>query len=175
MSLKLLTLLVVAGVVLAGCGQKGPDPLVAAQAKEIAALEARIEELNGRVDAAAPDLAVLMAGALTQHGKLYYAGKARNWELAAYALHETNEALQEVQDFEDPLKQFPTPFSELVPPLVGPALGAIHMAIRAKDGKQFDEAFNTLTQACNACHATLNHGFIQVQAPTAREFTNQKF
>lgn len=175
MSLKALTVLVAVGVVLAGCQQQGPDPAIAAQAKEIEALKAQIEELNGRVDAAAPDLAVLMAGALTQHAKLYYAGKARNWELAAYALHETNEALQEVQDFEDPLQQFPTSFSELVPPLVGPALGAIHTAIRAKDGNQFDEAFNTLTQACNTCHATLDHGFILVQPPTTREFTNQKF
>jgi hypothetical protein len=122
-----------------------------------------------------PETAVLMAQVQTQHAKLYYAGHSQNWELAAYSLHEINEALQAVQTFNDQFEGFPTPLSELVPSLVGPPLGEIHSAIRARDPARFAQAFASLTEACNSCHATLNHGFIRVHTPQGGEFTNQRF
>ena len=141
----------------------------------LAASDAQIAELRERVEALMPETAVLMAQVQTHHAKLYYAGHARNWELAAYSLHEINEALQAVQTFNDQFEDFPTPLSEVVPSLVGPPLGEIHGAIRARDGARFDTAFKSLTAACNACHAMLEHGFVRVQEPTAVEFTNQAF
>lgn len=158
---------------LAGCapGEKTPaggDPQIAALQEKVDALEARVDELT-------PETAVLMAQVQIQHAKLYYSGHARNWELAGYALHEINEALQAVQTFNDQFEDFPTPLSEVVPALVGPPLGEIHSAIRAKDSARFESAFDSLTAACNACHATLDHAFIKVQTPAAADFSNQKF
>lgn len=158
---------------LAGC--QPPAASSTDLAPRIAALEEQVSTLNRRVDELMPETAVLMAQVQIQHAKLYYAGKARNWELAAYSLHEINEALQAVQTFNDQFEDFPTPLSELVPSLVGPSLGEIHSAIRAQDAARFDGAFKSLTAACNACHATLKYGFIQVREPTAIEFTNQSF
>jgi hypothetical protein len=139
------------------------------------AAEAQAAALAERVDALTPETAVLMAQVQIHHAKLYNAGHARNWVLAAYSLHEINEALQAVQTFNDQFEGFPTPLSEVVPQLVGPSLGEIHGAIRARDGARFDAAFKSLTAACNACHAMLEHGFIQIREPTAVEFTNQNF
>jgi hypothetical protein len=139
------------------------------------ASEAQVAALAERVDALTPETAVLMAQVQIHHAKLYYAGHARNWDLASYSLHEINEALQAVQTFNDQFEDFPTPLSEVVPQLVGPPLGDIHGAIRARDGARFDTAFKSLTAACNRCHAMLEHAFIQVREPTAADFTNQEF
>jgi cytochrome c556 len=144
-------------------------------AERIAALEAQVATLGERIGELTPETAVLMAQVQTQHAKLYYAGHAKNWELAAYSLHEINEALQAVQTFNDQFEDFPTPLSELVPSLVGPPLGEIHAAIRTADTARFETAFKSLTAACNACHATLSLGFIQVVTPKGGEFTNQSF
>lgn len=146
-----------------------------ASAERIAALEEQVASLGARLDELKPETAVLMAQVQIQHAKLYYAGHAKNWELAAYSLHEINEALQAVQTFNDQFEDFPTPLSELVPALVGPALGEIHAAIRTSDAARFETAFTALTAACNACHVTLSHGFIRVVTPQGREFTNQSF
>ncbi len=183
-------LLVVLSTALWGCSrqQTPSQSAAAAQAGDSAAdggeagtpadldtLRQQVEELTARVDELVPEPAVLMAQVQVQHAKLYYSGSAGNWELAGYALHEINEALQAVQTFHDQFEDFPTPLSELVPSLVGQPLGEIHSAIRARDRAAFGKAFDSLTQACNACHATLSHGFIQVQQPQAADFTNQKF
>lgn len=162
---------------LASCQPPAP-PAGAASADletRLQAHDAQLAALTERVEALTPETAVLMAQVQTQHAKLYYAGHARNWELAEYSLHEINEALQAVQVFNDQFEDFPTPLSEVVPPLVGPPLGEIHGAIRARDGARFDAAFRSLTQACNECHAMLKHQFIRVREPTATEFTNQSF
>lgn len=139
------------------------------------AMEDRVATLSGRLEELTPETAVLMTQVQIHHAKLYHAGHARNWELAAYSLHEINEALQAVQTHNDQFEDFPTPLSEVVPPLVGPPLGEIHGAIRARDGARFDAAFESLTSACNSCHAMLDHGFIRIREPAAAEFTNQSF
>ena len=164
---------------LAACQPSTPSASSVAASPEsaarIAALEQQVASLGERLDELTPETAVLMAQVQTQHAKLYYAGRAKNWELAAYSLHEINEALQAVQTFNDQFEDFPTPLSELVPSLVGPPLGEIHAAIRAGDAARFDTGFKSLTAACNVCHATLRHGFIQVVTPKGGEFTNQSF
>lgn len=162
---------------LVSCQQRASSTDAPSQdlAARLQASEAQVAALTERVEALTPETAVLMAQVQIHHAKLYYAGHARNWELAAYSLHEINEALQAVQVFNDQFEDFPTPLSEVVPALVGPPLGEIHGAIRARDGARFDAAFNSLTAACNSCHTTLKHDFIRVRAPTAVEFTNQIF
>jgi hypothetical protein len=160
---------------LVSCQPSPPGAASTDVAARLQASEAQVAALAERVAALTPETAVLMAQVQIHHAKLYYAGHARNWELAAYSLHEINEALQAVQVFNDQFEDFPTPLSEVVPPLVGPPLGEIHAALRARNGARFDAAFKSLTAACNACHAMLKREFIAVREPTAVEFTNQSF
>jgi len=141
----------------------------------IAALEKKVDALQERIQELTPEVGVLMGQVRTEHAKLYYAGEAHNWELADYFLEELNEALQAVQTYNDHFEDFPTPLSELVPQLVGPSLGELHQAIRAKDPKRFASAYQSLTAACNACHAALKRPFIHVQPPAHQEFFNQRF
>lgn len=166
---------------LSACTQSTPEgantgaTATAGVDKKMAELQQRVDTLQERVEELTPETAVLMAQVQIQHTKLYYAGHEKNWELADYTLHEMNEALQAVQTFNDQFENFPTPLSELVPNLVGPSLAQLNDAIRARDAARFEEAFDGLTAACNACHATLQHAFIHIQRPAGAAFPNQKF
>jgi hypothetical protein len=166
---------------LAACTRSAPPAgndgaaATAAADRKVAELQQQVEKLEERVDEMTPETAVLMAQVQIQHAKLYYAGHQENWALAGYTLHEMNEALQAVQTFNDQYENFPTPLSELVPSLVGPPLGQLDQAIRARDAARFAEAFDGLTAACNACHATLQRAFVHIQKPATADFPNQKF
>jgi len=52
---------------------------------------------------------------------------------------------------------------------------ALRAAIGKKDLAQFTQAFDALTQACNACHQATNFGFNVVTTPTGNAFLNQEF
>jgi len=51
----------------------------------------------------APGLGEFMAATQLRHAKLWFAGQAKNWDLAGYEVDEIKEGL------EDAAKQFPTP------------------------------------------------------------------
>jgi uncharacterized membrane protein len=58
---------------------------------------------------------------------------------------------------------------------IDPALAELKKAVEKKSSAQFASAFDTLTNACNACHAAANKPFIRIQRPTAAPLTNQNF
>ena len=67
------------------------------------------------------------------------------------------------------------PVPDLLDASVAQPIQQIDAAIRLKYRKQFDEAFGKLTEACNNCHATTDHAFIVIKAPSASAFPNQEF
>jgi hypothetical protein len=113
-------------------------------------------------------LADLMEGAQSRHIKLWFAGKARNWDLAAYETGQIKARLEEAAALYPRL-----PISDLST-MVGP-LDAMAQAVKAKDGARFASAFDDVTRACNACHQVNNRGFIAIKRPTAPAFSNQAF
>jgi len=113
-------------------------------------------------------LADLMEGAQSRHTKLWFAGKARNWDLAAYETGQIKARLEEAAALYPRL-----PVSDLST-MIGP-LDTMAQAVKAKDGAAFASAFDGMTRACNACHQVNNRGFIAIQRPTAPAFSNQVF
>jgi hypothetical protein len=104
----LIASVLIAGGALVACQPSPSSTSSAGSTDRVAALEEQLQALSERVDLLMPETAVLMAQVQTQHAKLYYAGHAQNWELAAYSLHEINEALQAVQTFNDQFQDFPS-------------------------------------------------------------------
>ena len=52
----------------------------------------------------------------------------------------------------------------------------LDFAIKLGYQRQFDEAYESLTKGCNACHATTDHPFVVIKAPdSAAVFPNQDF
>ena len=120
-----------------------------------------------------PGLGEIMALQQMRHSKLWFAGAARNWELAGYELDELKEG------FEDAAKLFPAvngvSLGEAIGAITAVDIPELGTAISAHDRTRFARAFDKLTASCNACHQSTAHGFIVIQRPAALPYTNQSF
>jgi hypothetical protein len=123
--------------------------------------------------AAASGLGEIMSLQQMRHLKLWFAGSAANWELAAYELDELKEG------FDDVLKRFPThdgvALAPIVNSLVAREIPGLETAIQARDAARFASAFDALTDGCNGCHQSAKHGFIVIQRPASLPYSNQSF
>ncbi len=108
-----------------------------------------------------------------RHAKLGLAARERNWDLAAYALKELDQALQTVAKVQPKYKNFTV--SEAIESMTGEAMRNLDDAVRARNMKQFTEAYGELTDGCNSCHTALNLPFIVIKPPEASSFPNQEF
>jgi hypothetical protein len=88
----------------------------------------------------------------------YYAAKAKNWDLAAYQLHEMLE-IQEVGEATRPehataLKAFEENY-----------LNKVTEAVKTKEWQTFDTAYKRAVVGCNNCHVNSGHGYIRYKLP----------
>jgi hypothetical protein len=108
-----------------------------------------------------------------RHAKLGLAAHEGNWELAAYAWKELDQAFSTVAKVQPKFRNLTV--SEMVESMTGEAMRSVDDAIRARDPKKFAAAYDALTDGCNSCHAALNHGFVVIKVPEASSFPNQEF
>jgi hypothetical protein len=120
-----------------------------------------------------PGLGEIMSLQQMRHSKLWFAGNARNWDLAGYEFDELKE------EFEDVAKLFPTVNDVSVGPVISgindKELSDLGKAMEARDFGKFSSSFDRLTAACNACHQTTRHPFVVIQRPTTLSYSNQSF
>ena len=120
-----------------------------------------------------PGLEQFMNVILTEHNKLWFAAKARNWPLAAYELGEIKEVMGDVQDFVPVFKNLP--LAQMMDAVVTKEIVDLEKAIEAKDFKKFAAGYDALNKACNACHAGTENEFVVIKRPTTPAFTNQDY
>jgi hypothetical protein len=123
----------------------------------------------------APGLGEIMSLNQMRHTKLWFAGQAGNWPLAAYELDELKEGFDDAVRFHPTHKDAPLPLSQLIPQMTASPLQRLDEAVSAKDLQRFTAAFDGLTEACNSCHRAANFAFNVVTRPTANPYTNQIF
>jgi len=108
-----------------------------------------------------------------RHGKLWFAGNARNWALADYQIDELKEGL------EDAVKHFPSykeiPVGQMIEATMTASIADVEGAIKARDHAKFTAAFDKLTGACNTCHQSAKRPFIVIQRPATPPYSNQAF
>lgn len=123
-----------------------------------------------------PGLGDLMNASMqVHHTKLWFAGHADNWDLAAYELKEINETIGDIQTFSP--EWHGVAIGEMVKSLT-PNLDNLDQAIKAKDPVKFDTAYHELTASCNACHAAASQPEIKVVDPPPQgggQFIDQDF
>ena len=119
-------------------------------------------------DPAIPKLGDIMNAAQTRHIKLWYAGKAANWELAAFELHRLKAGLVEAAMLYSGIPV--TNVTTLQAPLQ-----SVADAIAAKDRQRFVKAYGEVTGGCNACHQSMERSFIAIRTPTDQPFGDQIF
>jgi hypothetical protein len=123
-----------------------------------------------------PGLGDLMNASMqVHHTKLWFAGHADNWPLAAYELKEIRETIEDIETVSPVWHDIPV--GEMVKSIV-PNLDLLEQAIKTKDPVKFDSAYHALTESCNACHAGANQPEIKIVEPIPQgggTFADQDF
>jgi hypothetical protein len=121
-----------------------------------------------------PQMAALMSMLIQpRHTKLGLAGKAENWALAGYMLKELRQGFAVISKAVPRFRGLPVP--DLVDAALTQPLTLLDVAIKLSYRRQFDEAYESLTKGCNACHATTDHAFVVITVPDASPFPDQEF
>jgi|tagenome__1003787_1003787.scaffolds.fasta_scaffold20698960_1 hypothetical protein len=115
-----------------------------------------------------PLLGDIMNAVQTRHMKLWFAGKALNWELATYELRQLKAGLLEAAVMYDGI-----PVTNAT--IMTSPVQSVAEAIDAKDSKRFAKAVGELTEGCNGCHKSMARGFIVMKLPKGSPFGNQVF
>src|SRR5438132_3287350 len=114
---------------------------------------------NAAAEAYAPGLGEIMTLQQMRHTKLWLAGEAGNWDLAAYEIKELGEGFDDVVKFHPTHEESPVAPKDAIPRMVTVPLMELGAAVSKKDGKGFEQAYDALTKACNDCHQATNFGF----------------
>ncbi len=115
-----------------------------------------------------PRLGNIMNAIQIGHQKLYFAGRARNWELAAYQSRQLRASLGEAAMLYSGI-----PVSNVT--TLAERLQAIDDAIGARNSQRFTQTFGELTGGCNECHQSLGRSFIVMKQPSDQPFGDQQF
>jgi len=122
-----------------------------------------------------PGLGELMSLQQMRHVKLWFAGRAENWELATYELDELGEGFDDIVKFHPTHKDSPVAPKDAIPRMITEPLKQLRTAVDHKDAQIFPQAYAALTDACNNCHQATNFGFNAVQVPATNPYPSQLF
>lgn len=120
-----------------------------------------------------PGLGDFMGQIQLRHAKLWFAGKAGNWQLASYELDEIKEAFEDVAKYHPNFRGHP--IAKMIGGITDEPTAQLEKAMNARDSVRFAKAFDSLSNACTSCHKATEHGFIEIQRPSAPPLTNQRF
>jgi hypothetical protein len=126
-------------------------------------------------EAYAPGLGEIMSFQQMRHVKLWFAGQAGNWDLAAYEVDELGEGFDDIVKYHPTHKDSPVAPKDAIPRMVTEPVASLRAAVDKKDPAAFVQAFDALTAACNNCHQATNFGFNVVQRPATNPYPSQVF
>lgn len=131
-------------------------------------LKDRVERLEKIVKHSyKPGMGEFMSGIQVQHAKLWFAGNAQNWKLAAYEIDEIKETM-------DAIAEYNTDRPEVKSiSMINPALDSVTNAIQKEDLGKFVSSYHLLTQTCNNCHKATQHEFNVIKTPVTAPYSNQ--
>jgi hypothetical protein len=108
-----------------------------------------------------------------RHLRLYYAGQAKNWQLAAFQVNELRGALARIGRTIPNYRNVNV--DTAVAAIFADKLAAVSAAIKAGDEAQFMTAYGEMTAACNDCHKGMEHPFLVIKVPDGGYFPDQEF
>ena len=122
-----------------------------------------------------PGLGEIMGVIQQQHAKLFFAGRAQNWELAQYQLDEIKEGFEMAERLHPNFKTVSAPLPKIIPVMMQTSMDDLSQAIGFKDASAFLKSYDALTFSCNNCHNAAKFDFIVIQRPSASEHSNIMF
>jgi hypothetical protein len=138
---------------------------------EIAALKKEIAGL--KKEAYHPELGDQMLGLQTRHARLWFAGEAQNWLLAAFELQELKEAFDGVVEQNPDHATFqPERLADILPAMMKGPITALRDAIDHNNKAEFEKAYDGLSAACSGCHRAAGNDFLVIERPTTPMLDN---
>lgn len=121
-----------------------------------------------------PGLGAMMLGPIQgRHAKLWFAGDAKNWDLAAYELDELQESLEGAGKFHKGFKG--KPVAPMIKSIMTEPYKLVDKSIAEKNKADFVNAYDKLSAACTQCHEAAGFGYIVIQRPSNPWFSDMKF
>jgi len=121
----------------------------------------------------APGLGEYMTTIQLHAGKLWFAAKAANWELALYELHEMEETMEAVKKLN--AEKNGVKISGVMDAVLRTQITQLEQTIKRKNSGEFHKAYDETLNACNGCHTESGHKFIQIIRPAVPPVTNQRW
>ena len=128
-----------------------------------------------RLNKYVPGLGEIMGQIAMRHTKLWYAGAAQNWELAAYEIKELEEGFEDAGKFHPTLEHFAQWLPVLFAGNVQKPLAHLEQAVKERNLAQFTQDYDDLTKGCNTCHRATKFGFNKIKRPDFNPYSNQVF
>ena len=142
----------------------------------ITALKESLKRTQAELAAArelAPGLGEYMTTIQLHAGKLWFAAKAGNWDLAAYEIHELEETMETVKRLN--VEKNGVKISGVMDGVLKTQIAQLENAINRKSQSEFQKTYDETLNACNGCHTESGHKFIRIIRPTAPPVTNQQW
>lgn len=119
------------------------------------------------------EVAVVMGRMQQYHQKWWAAGQAANAQLAAFYLHELEEAMEEVAEAK--VVDDGIDVSAAMRTYGLPALAELERLLKEEGVQAMHAKGAIMTNACNACHQATEHAYIRLQEPSQVLFPDQVF
>ncbi len=164
--MKRATWLAAAALSLQMFGVSAAPPATTADQAEIAALKKQLAELQK--SSYHPELGEQMLGIQIRHARLWFAGQAQNWNLAAFEVQELKEAFDAVVEQNPDNANFqPQRLADILPAMIKGPIRQLRDAVDHNSKPEFDQAYDNLSAACTGCHHIAGNDFLVIQRPTA--------
>jgi hypothetical protein len=122
---------------------------------------------------AVPGLGEYMTTIQLHAGKLWFAAKASNWDLANYELDELKETMEAAKALN--AEKNGVKISGVLDSVLQTQVAQLTEAIKRKSPAEFQKLYDEILSACNGCHTEAGYKFIHIVRPSAPPVTNQKW
>src|SRR5262245_16936083 len=106
-------------------------------------------------------------------GKLWFAAKASNWELAKYELDELKETMEAAEALN--AEKNGVKISGVLDSVLQTQVAQLAESINRKNPAEFQKSYDENLSACNGCHTEAGYRFIHIIRPSAPPVTNQRW
>jgi hypothetical protein len=120
-----------------------------------------------------PGLGEYMTTIQLHAGKLWFAVKAANWDLAEYELDELKETMEAAKALN--AEKNGIKISNVLDSVIQTQIAQLVDAIKHKSPAEFQKSYAETLSACNGCHTEAGYKFIHIIRPSAPPVTNQQW
>jgi hypothetical protein len=144
--------------------------------RELAAIQESLKHAQADLASAkeaVPGLGEYMTTIQLHAGKLWFAAKAQNWELAGYELDELKETMEAAKALN--AEKNGVKISGVLDSVLQTQVAQLAESIKRKRPAEFQKLYDETLSACNGCHTEAGYKFIHIVRPNVPPVTNQRW